>query len=86
MKISKISSQNFKGVYLSNSLEPGKQRELGKQMRDALNSSGMAYDYEKENKDILIKKGPNNGIKIVLVKHDIKRLLDDDYSRWNGRF
>lgn len=86
MNISKISSQNFKGVYLSNSLNPGKQRELGKQIKELLNSSGLAAAYEKENKDVLIKKGPNESVNIALAKHDIKRVLDDNYSRWNGHF
>ena len=86
MNISRISSQDFKGVYLSNSLAPGKQRDLGKQIRGLLNSSGIADSYEKENKDILIEEGPKNGVSIVLAKHDTKRILDDNYSRWNGRF
>ena len=85
MNILKISPLNFKGVYLSNSLEPGEQRNLGKQIRNLLVSSGIADSYEKENKDILIK-GSKNGVNVVLTKHDIKRVLDDDYSRWNGKF
>ncbi|MBR6162805.1 hypothetical protein IKQ26_02775 [bacterium] len=86
MRITGISNVSFKGVYLSNYLEPGKQRELGKQVRDLLNKSGMAAEYEKQNKDILIEKGPKNGVSIVLAKYDIKRILNDDYERWNGRF
>lgn len=86
MNISKITSPAFKGVYLSNSLSLNGQNALGEEVRDLLNASGLADSYEKENKDILIKKGPKNGINIVLVKHDIKRVLDDNYSRWYGRF
>ncbi len=86
MNISRISNCSFKGVYLSNGLDFGKQYELGKQIRDLLNSSGLSDTYEKENKDILIDPGQKKGVNISLVKHDIKRVLDDDYSRWNGRF
>ena len=38
MNIPKISQQNFKGVYLSNSLDPGKQHDLGKEVQKALNN------------------------------------------------
>ena len=86
MKISQISNQNFSGVYLSNRLAPGTQRYLGKEIRDFLNKSGIANEYEKDNKDILIKKGPKNGISIVTSPLNLKRILDDEYSRWNGRF
>ena len=86
MRISGISNYSFKGVYLSNYLEPGKQHELGKQVRDFLNKSGLADEYEKEDKDILIEKGAKSGIRIVPAKYDVKRLLDDDYDRWHGRF
>ena len=86
MNISKIQCQNFKGVYLSNSLNPGKQRDLGKYVLNSLNLSGLSRELEKGNKDILIKKGPNNSVIVDTARLDIKRVLDDDYSRWNGRF
>ena len=86
MNISRVSNCSFKGVYLSNYLATGKQHDLGAKVRDVLNSSGVSAEYEKQNKDILIRKGPKDGISIVLAKYDIKRILDDDYSRWNGRF
>lgn len=86
MKISQISQQNFKGVYLSNRLESGKQRDLGKAVRDLLNQSGLGDKYAKDNKDILIKRGPKGGISIFIEPLKIKRILDDEYSRWNGRF
>lgn len=86
MNISKISSINFNGVYLANNLNPGRQNNLGKQVRSLLNESKIPNSYEKEGKDILIKKGPNDGILVIPAKHDIKRILDDNYSRWNGRF
>ena len=86
MNIPKISSLNFNGVYLSNNLAPGKQRELGKQMMEALNSSDMADTYERQGKDILINPAPDGGIRVVTAKHTAKRLVNDNYSRWNGRF
>ncbi len=86
MNLSRISNTSFKGVYLSTGLAPGKQYELGAEIRDLLNKSGMADTYEKKNKDILIEKAPHNGISIVITKKQLSRLLDDDYSRWNGRF
>ena len=84
MNISKMSSPNFKGVYLSNSLT-GEQRALGKQIRNLINSSGLAYEYEKEEKDIFIKEGPQDSINIATAPYNIKMLVDDRYSRWNGR-
>ena len=86
MKISQISQQNFNGVYLSNRLAPGTQRDLGKEVRDLLNKSGLSDEYAKNNKDILIKKGPKDGISILVKPLKIKRILDDEYSRWQGRF
>ena len=129
MNVSKVSNYSFKGVYLSTGLNPGKQYELGAQVRDLLNRSNLGTEYEKRGKDILIdrasKNGINiiskskkeyelgapirdllsrsclddtyekgnkdissqkNGIKIRIVRHDIKRVLDDNYQRWNGRF
>ncbi len=86
MKITGISNTNFKGVYLSTGLAPGKQYELGAQMRDLINKSGLSDTYEKKNKDILIKKAPKNGVSIIVTTKRLSRLLDDNYSRWNGRF
>ena len=86
MNVSKVSNCSFKGVYLSTGLNPGKQYELGAQVRDVLNKSGLGDIYEKHGKDILIDKASKNGIKINIVRHDIKRILDDNYQRWNGRF
>ena len=86
MNITKITPLNFKGVYLSNNLSLGEQSILGKEVQNLLNSSGLADSYEKENKDILIEKGPRGGINIVLAEHTVKRLVDDNYSRWHGRF
>ena len=86
MNISRVSNCSFKGVYLSTGLNPGKQYELGKQMREVLNKSGLADDYEKKNKDILINPVSENSVKISVVRHDIKRILDDNYDRWNGKF
>lgn len=81
------SNCSFKGVYLANNLDFGHQYELGKKVREALVASGVADAYEKDDdEDMLIKKGPNGGVTVALEKHDIKRILDDDYSRWNGRF
>lgn len=85
MNVSKISGCSFKGVYLSNALEPGKQYDLGVKIRDFLNQSGIGDSYERKDKDILVKKGKNGGINIVPVRYSIKRILDDNYSRWNGR-
>ncbi len=87
MSVPSVSKCSFKGVYLANNLDFGHQFELGKKVRTALVSSGVADFYEKEeDKDMLIKKGPNGGVTVALEKYDIKRILDDDYSRWNGRF
>ncbi len=86
MNISPVSGTSFKGVYLSNSLAPGKQHELGAELRDLINKSGMADTYEKKNKDILIEKAPHNGVSIVITRKQLSRLLDDDYSRWSGKF
>ena len=86
MNIRRIAQLNFKGVYLSNNLSLGEQNNLGEEVQHLLNSSGLADSYEKENKDILIEKGPKNGINIVLAEHTVKRLVDDNYSRWHGRF
>jgi hypothetical protein len=86
MKISGISNTSFKGVYLSTGLNPGKQYELGAELRDLLNKSGMSDTYEKKNKDILIEKAPHNGVSIIITRKQLSRILDDNYSRWNGRF
>ena len=86
MQISKISNNAFYGVYLSNSLAPGKQRELGETIRSLFNSSGLTDIYESKNKDILIEKATRNAVTVKIVPHKIKRILDDNYSRWSGRF
>ncbi len=86
MNISKISSNNFNGVYLSNSLAPGKQRELGETIRSLFISSGLSDIYEASNKDILIDRAKNKSVQVSLSRHQVKRILDDNYSRWNGRF
>ena len=86
MNISAISSASFKGVYLSTGLNPGKQYELGAELRDLINRSGMGDTYAKKGKDILIDAAPRNGVKIVVTKEQLSRMLDDNYQRWNGRF
>lgn len=80
MNISRVSNCSFKGVYIADNLDFGKQHELGKKVREALISSGVADVYEKtENKDMLIKKGPNGSVTVAVEKLDSKRLHDDDY-------
>lgn len=86
MQISGVSNASFKGVYLSTGLAPGKQYKLGAELRDLINKSGMGDKYAKEGKDILIDAAPRNGVKIVVTKEQLSRMLDDNYQRWNGRF
>ena len=80
MNISRVSNCSFKGVYIADNLDCGKQHELGRKVREALVSSGVADVYEKtEGKDMLIKKAPNGGVTVAVEKIDPKRLRDDDY-------
>ena len=80
MRISGVSNLSFKGVYIANNLDFGHQHELGKRVRESLIYSGLADTYEKEeNKDMLIKKGPNGAVTIAVEKLDAKRLLDGEY-------
>ena len=87
MHISNINN-NFKGIYLSNALAPGYQRNYAKEIRADFIKCGLDKKYESEGKDILIKPSPNseNEISIKFVPYSVSRILDDNYSRWNGRF
>lgn len=85
MNINSISNNNFKGIYISNSLNPGFQRELANSIYNHLLNSGLGDKFEKEGSDILLTKANNNGVSVILKPHDIKRILDDDYTRWSGR-
>ena len=85
MRISKISN-NFKAVYLSNALAPGHQRDYAKEVRNDFIESGLDVKYENSRKDVLIKPGESDDeIKLEFVPYSVERILDDDYSRWNGR-
>ena len=87
MNILPISTGSFKGVYLSNALAPGYQRDKAKQIKDDFVKCGLDMKYEKDGQDILIEPGLNNEqeISIKFVPTSISRVLDDNYSRWNGR-
>lgn len=86
MKISPVNF-NFKGVYLSNSLVAGPQREYAKQLRDDFVRTGLDMEYEGKGQDILIKPcgQGTNGVTIEFVNFDSRRILDDEFERWNGR-
>jgi len=88
MRISNLSNINFKGIYLSNALAPGYQRERAKEIRDDFIKNGLDLKYESDGQDILIDPSPDNENEICMrfIPYSVKRILDDDYSRWNGRF
>ena len=78
---------SFNGVYVSNSFPPGKTRDDAIQIRREFVSSGLSDYYERQGQDILINPSrKNNTLEIKFVPYRIDRILDDNYSRWNGRF
>ena len=87
MNISKIAGSTFKGIYLSNALAPGRQREKAKQIKDDFMRNKLDVKYEENGKDILIDPAldSEDGIDVKFVPYSINRILDDDYSRWCGR-
>ena len=85
MKINSIQSNNFKGVYISNSLNPGLQHELAKDLFQFLVKSGISDKFEHEGKDILLTKANEEGVSVVITPLKIQRLLDDNFTRWSGR-
>ena len=85
MNIQSVSGCNFKGIYVSNALNPGTQRELGKEIKNFLVDSGICDKYEKNGKDFLITKHNDDGITLHVKPINWKRVLDDNYTRWNGK-
>ena len=87
MNIRPITCNSFKGIYLSNALAPGYQRDQAKEIMHDFVRTGLDMQYENEGKDILITPSPDDECEIELkfVPHSLSRILDDDYSRWNGR-
>ncbi len=84
MKLSPIKN-NFRGIYLSNSLAPGKQRNRAKQIQRELIQGGLSEYYENHGKDILITPAKYNGVRVDFVPYRIDRILDDNFSRWSGK-
>ena len=84
MKITPVRNY-FKGIYLSNALAPGIQRNKAKEIRDEFLAARLSEYYEQKGQDILIKPGKYDAVEISFVPYRIDRILNDDYTRWNGR-
>ena len=84
MKINSVSN-NFKGVYVSNSFNSGSQYDLAVNLQQYLVKSGISDKYEKEGKDIFLTKANNEGVSVIIKRANIKNVLDDNFTRWSGR-